>query len=129
MELTNAERFARMAQLDDKIESTNDKLKQLKEDRDALAHGLDFGAYEGGGYAVTVVETKRFNPGVAANLISEGKMGVTTKGKIAELLASVSKTTVDSTLAKKYLTGEQYAACQTPNGRKVTVKRLEDYDV
>lgn len=76
MELTNEERFARMAQLDDKIESTNDKLKQLKEDRDALAHGLDFGAYEGGGYAVTVVETKRFNAGVAANLINEGKMGV-----------------------------------------------------
>ncbi len=95
------------------------KIKQLEEENEDLLNQMGVrqapvGTYVHGKFVVEVTENKRFDSSIATKLYPLGE-----DGENMELYSA----SVDSSLAKKYLDAEAYAACQKvfPNN-KIEVK-------
>lgn len=89
-----------------------EQLKALKDERAALeaSLGLETGSYNAGGFIVDVKPQVRFDAATAKKVLDN------------LLYQRICESKPSATLAKKYLTGEEFAETQKVIGTRVTVK-------
>jgi len=103
-----------IAAIDEQIAEYNSKIKALKETRTGLTAGYEPGAYSEGDFIMEVKPTVRFTASQAEKVLPK------------KLFDKICAKVPSSELAKKYLTGEQYASCQLETGLSYKVKRVTD---
>ena len=101
-----------------RIKALREQAKALTDEASELAKSLDLsvGNHPAGHYIVQVQEVKRFDAATAERELGE------------ELFRGICTLQPDTKIAKKVLTGLEYAACQKVTGTKVLINEVKDED-
>lgn len=105
------------------VQVINDKkelIKNLENEVAALYASLPqaavIGDYPAGDFILQVQDNKAFDGAQAKKVLP------------AEIYESILVPTANTVLARRKLSGDQYAACQVSKGVKRTIKRVTDFD-